>query len=75
MNQESRLEHNPNNSNLHRKIATYVKVSAIQKLYIPSTYSKQRLSTVAHTNDCIGSRILNHCLNHWLLFSLSKFLG
>ena len=29
MNQESRLEHNPNNSNLHRKIATYVKVSAI----------------------------------------------
>ena len=29
MNQESRLEHNPNNSNVHRKIATYVKVSAI----------------------------------------------
>ena len=27
-------------------------------------YSKHWLSTVAHTIDCVCSKILNHCLNH-----------
>ena len=38
-------------------------------------YSKQWLSTVAHTIDCVCSRILNHGLDHGLLFSLFKFFG
>ena len=38
-------------------------------------YSKQWLSTVAHTIDCVCSRILNHGLNHGLLVSLFKFFG
>ena len=36
-------------------------------------YSKHWLSTVAHTINCVCSRILNHGLNHGLLFSLFKF--
>ena len=31
---------------------------------------KNSLSTVAHTIDCVCSKILNHGLNHGLLFSL-----
>ena len=38
-------------------------------------YSKHQLSTVAHTIDCVCSKILNHGLNHGLLFSLFKFFG
>ena len=38
-------------------------------------YSKHCLSTIAHTIDCVGSKILNHGLNHGLLFSLFKFFG
>ena len=38
-------------------------------------YSKHWLSTVAHTIDCVCSKILNHGLNHGLLFSLFKFFG
>ena len=38
-------------------------------------YSKHWLSTVAHTFDCVSDKILNHCLNHGLLFSLFNFLG
>ena len=38
-------------------------------------YSKHWLSTVAHTIDCVWSKILNHGLNHGLLFSLFKFFG
>ena len=37
--------------------------------------SKHRLSPVAHTIDFMCSKILNHGLNHGLLFSLFKFLG
>ena len=33
-------------------------------------YSKHLLSTVAHTIDCVCSKILNHGLNHGLLFLL-----
>ena len=32
-------------------------------------------STLAHTIDCVCSKILNHCLNHGVLFSLFKFFG
>ena len=42
------------------------------KLYIPSALN---LSTLAHTVDCVCSKILNHGLNHGLLFSLFKFFG
>ena len=53
------------------------------KLYIPkpktkdkySKYYKHWLSTVAHKIDCVGSKIINHGLNHGLLFSLFKFFG
>ena len=38
-------------------------------------YSKHWLSTVAHTIDCLCSKILNHGLNDGLLFSLFKFFG
>ena len=38
-------------------------------------YSKHWLSTVAHTIDCFYSKILNHGLNHRLLFSLFKILN
>ena len=38
-------------------------------------YSKHWLSTVAHTIECVCSKILNHGLNHGLLFSLFKFFG
>ena len=38
-------------------------------------YSKHWLSTVARTIDCVCSKILNHGLNHGLLFSLFKFFG
>jgi hypothetical protein len=38
-------------------------------------YSKHWLSTLAHTIDCVCSKILNHGLNHGLLFSLFMFFG
>ena len=38
-------------------------------------YSKHWLSNVAHTIDCVCNKILNHGLNHGLLFSLFKFFG
>ena len=38
-------------------------------------YSKHWLTTVAHTIDCVYSKILNHGLNHGLLFSLFLFFG
>ena len=38
-------------------------------------WSKQWLSTVAHTIDCLYCKILNHGLNIGLLFSLFKFCG
>ena len=39
-------------------------------------YSKHWLSTVAHTIiDCVCSKLLNHGLNHELLFSVFKFFG
>ena len=43
--------------------------------FIHPKYSKHSLSTVAHTIDCVCSKILNHGLNHGLLFSLFKFFG
>ena len=39
------------------------------------SYISQILSTMAHTIDCVYSKILNHGLNHGLLFSIFKFLG
>ena len=38
-------------------------------------YSNHWLSTVAHTIDCVCSKILNQGLNHGLLFSLFMFFG
>ena len=38
-------------------------------------YSTHWLSTVAHTIDCVCSKILSHGLNHGLLVSLFKFFG
>ena len=46
-----------------------------QSKFIYPKYSKQLLSTVAHTIDCVCSKILNHGLNHGLSFSLFKFFG
>ena len=42
---------------------------------INTKYSKHWLSTLAHTIDCVCSKILNHGLNHGLLFPLFKFFG
>ena len=50
------------------------KTEAWIKVIYPK-YSKHWLSTVAHTIDCVCSKILNHGLNHGLLFSLFKFFG
>ena len=38
-------------------------------------YFKHWLSIVAHTIDCMCSKILSHGLNHGLSFSLFKFFG
>ena len=38
-------------------------------------YSKHWLSSVAHTIDCVCGKILNHGLNHGLMFSLFEFFG
>ena len=38
-------------------------------------YSEHYLLTVARTIDCVSSEILNHGLNHGLLFSLFKVFG
>ena len=47
---------------------------SIVKVIYPK-YSKHCLSTVAHTIDCVCSKILNHRLNHGLLFPPFKFFG
>ena len=47
--------------------------AAIKVIY--PKYSKYLLSTVAHTIDCVCSKILNHGLNHGLLFPSFKFFG
>ena len=47
--------------------------SLLSKLYIYPKYSKHWLSTVADTINCVCNKILNHGLNHELLFSLFKF--
>ena len=39
------------------------------------TLNTNYLSTVAHTIDCVCSKILKHGLNHGLLFPLVKFFG
>ena len=38
-------------------------------------YSKQCPYTVAHTIDCVCSKMLNHGLNHGLFLSLFKLFG
>ena len=40
---------------------------------IHTKYSKHRPSTVAHTFECVCSKI-NHGLNHWLFISLFKVI-
>ena len=45
------------------------------KVIVYPKYSKHWLSTVAHTIDCVCSKILNNGLNHGLLFSIFKFFG
>ena len=50
------------------------KVKDYPKLYIPSTYSKHWLYTVAYTIDCVCSKMLNHGLNHGLFLSLFKLI-
>ena len=55
-------------------LSSSLKVGAYSKV-IYSKFSKQWLSTVAHTIDCVCSKISNHGLNHGLLFSLFKFFG
>ena len=47
----------------------------IRSKVIYPKYSKHWLSTVAHTIDCVCIKILNHGLNHGLLFPLFKFFG
>ena len=55
-------------------ITTYILPdSNVGPKYIYHKYSKHWLSTVAHTMDCVCSKILNRGLNHGLLFSLIKF--
>ena len=44
-------------------------VTSDQSYLILSQVLYHRLSTVAHTIDCVYSKILNHDLNHGLLFS------
>ena len=53
---------------------SWVILSSGDKVMYPK-YSKQWLSTMAHTIDCVWSRILNHGWNHGLLFSLFNFFG
>ena len=38
-------------------------------------YSKHLPYTVAHTIDCVRSKMLNHGLNHGLFLSCFKFFG
>ena len=49
-------------------------LKAIQN-YISPKYSKHWITTMAHTIDCECSKMLNHGLNHGLLFSLFKVFG
>ena len=49
-------------------------VSPIAKVIYPKN-SKHWPSTVAHSIDFVCSKVLNHGLNHGLLFSLFKFWG
>ena len=51
---------------------TFIWFGSLPKVILYPKYSKHWLSTVAHTIDCVCSKILNH----GLLFSLFKlFLG
>ena len=73
------------NRKLHKKIDLYgypdycenviLEPSRFRSKVIYPKYSKHRLSTVAHTIDCVCSKILNHGLTYGLLFSLFKFFG
>ena len=51
--------------------ATKYETCHLIKVIYPK-YSEHWLSTMAHTIDCVCSKILNHGLNHGLLFSLCK---
>ena len=66
-------------------LTVYIK-KAVLKLYfffkgetaskvIYTKYSKHWPHTVAHTIDCVCSKMLNHVLNHELFLSLFKFFG
>ena len=60
------------------RMATVVAIGVIKfsregQSYI-SQYSKHLLYTVAHTTDCVCSKMLNHGLNNGLFLSLLKFL-
>ena len=52
----------------------YAKNSLLGTYRYPK-YFKHWLSTVAHTIDCVFSKILNNGLNHGLFFPLFKFFG
>ena len=51
------------------------KLVHIPKLYTYLKYSKHWLYTLAHTTDCVCSKMLNHGLNHGSFLSLFKFSG
>ena len=61
--------------------STYIRLKSynilvmVPKLYIPSTLNTDYLLWYVHTINCVCSKILNHCLNHGLVFSLFKFFG
>ena len=59
----------------HQLLYNAMQVTYVLLKVIYPKYSKHWLSTVAHTIDCVCSKILNHGLNHGLLFSLFKFFG
>ena len=49
-------------------------IDMIDKVLHPK-YSKHLPYTMAHTIDCVCSKLLNHGLNHGLFLSLFKFFG
>ena len=53
---------------MQRTLVLILPTVRIPKLYIPSTLN----ITVAHTIDCVCSKMLNHGLNHGLFLSLFK---
>ena len=58
----------------YKTILAKIPVVPKSKVIYPK-YSKHFVTTVPHTIDCLCSKILNHGLNHGLLFSLFKFFG